>query len=288
MAAPLIFSGLGELLSERAGVLNLGVEGMMEVGLFCAFISTLYTGNPLVGLLMGLVSGGLMGLIHAFLCVTAKANQAIAGLSLFLLGPSLTSFLNQSFFGGISNSIKGFSNFKINLNTFFGPFMIDFNMLILFSFLFPVIAGLILSKTTYGLKIRAVGEYPRAADTMGINVYKVRYLCTTLGGALAGLGGASLILMMPNQRYFEGMVAGRGWISIALVIFAKWNPNILIAGAILFGAAEALQLQFQIIGIPIPSQILIMFPFVITLIALIPISKGVNRPASLGAPYKRV
>ncbi len=289
LAAPLLFAALGENLSERAGVLNLGLEGIMLIGTFAGFSGVYFTGNLLLGVLSGLMVGGLMGLLMALWGVSFRANQIVVGMAIWLFGMGLTTFLSRTVFAGYTSSptIKGFETIDIPLLSqipLLGPILFQQNVLLYLALIMVPIFAIFLSRTTLGLKIRAVGENPRAADILGVSVYRARYLCVTIGGMMAGLAGATLTLS-PPYSFVENMVSGRGFIAVALVIFSKWNPYMILVGALIFAGANALQLRLQPLGLGIPSEFFAMLPYLFTVIALMLVSRKARAPAALGVPY---
>jgi simple sugar transport system permease protein len=250
----LILASLGEIISERGGVLNLGVEGMMLVGALGGFATTVVTGSYWLGFLAGIALGTLMALIHAYLCISLKSNQVISGIMLTLLGTGLTTFFGQSW---VSESIEGFPQVTLPL---VGQYLVGVPLVgeALFRSTAPDYIALalvpvvwfFLFRTNLGLEITAVGEDPETADTMGVDVFRMRYLCVLLGGAFAGAAGAHLSLAF-SQLWVPGMTSGRGWIAVALVIFAQWRPSRALVGAYLFGLLDALQLRSQAISLQI-------------------------------------
>ena len=292
LAVPILIPTLGEIFAQKSGVLNLGIEGMMITGALGAFLTSYYTGNPWLGVLSGLVVGGLFGLLHAFMTITLSVNQVLTGLAIFILGPGLAGFIFRTIFGVtlIPPITTSFTPLHIPLLSkipVLGPVLFQQNILVYLAFIFVPICGFILFKTAIGLKITGAGENPRAADTLGVNVYRIRYLCVIFGGVMAGFGGAFMALSTPGQTFMEYMIGGRGWIAVALVIFAKWNPYRALGGALLFGGADALQMRVQALGIGIPHHFLLMLPFVLTIVILVMISKGTSEPSALTIPYKR-
>ncbi len=261
----LIYAALGEIYTERSGILNLGLEGMMLTGAVTAFATTYYTGSPWLGVLVAMLVGMAMAAIHAFLTVTMRANQVVSGLSITLFGTGLASFLGQRL-GPASNNgnlvgMVGPRFSQIDIRPFSQLPVIGalFNQDILTYLLYVLIplATYYLFKTRNGLNLRAVGESPQTADAMGINVTKTRYLYTILGGMLVGFGGAHLSLAYA-PGWTENITGGRGWIAIALVIFAMWNPARAVLGAILFGGINAVQFRLQAGGTTIPAAYLNM------------------------------
>lgn len=294
MSIPFLMASLGEIFSQRSGVLNLGVEGMMLFGLFGGFVGTFITGSPLAGLIMGIALGGVMALVHAILSIKFYVNQVISGIAINIFALGLTGYLFRIYYSDIFPlpSVGGFESIKIPLLSkipIIGPSFFSQNILVYAALILVPIIGFILFKTSFGLKIRATGENPRAADILGINVHKIRFLCVIFGGLMAGAAGAYLLLSVPGQVYQQWGVSGRGWISVALVIFSGWNPYRAIVGAFLFGGIDALQLRFQALQVGIPYQFLLMLPYITTLTALIFIAKkvGARGPAALTVPYRR-
>ncbi|AUT03930.1 branched-chain amino acid ABC transporter permease [Nostoc sp. CENA543] len=284
LAVPLAFAALGGMYSERSGVLNIALEGMLLTGSFTGTAITFYTGNPWLGMLAALIAGALVGLLHAFLCVSLYVNQLVSGLAINLVAAGLTAFLARLVFHGASTQrlpgiepiiIPGLANLPI-LGVFFQQDIFVYLLLAL------VIASLyILFHTSFGLTLRAVGEYPQAAATAGVSVKKVRYLAVMLSGSLASLGGAYLALVQ-IMFFTEGMSAGKGFIAIAALIFGRWHPIGSTLACLLFGATEALQLRIQALGANIPYQFLVMLPYAIALFALLGLAGKSKPPQSLG------
>ncbi len=287
---PLLLGTLGEIVTERSGVLNLGVEGMMAIGAMTAFTVTLTTGSPWFGLLAAFLAGALAGGIHAFVSITLKANQVVSGLALTMLGLGVSGLFGRPFIGRPLPS---------KLSTLPIPGLADIPVLgrILFSqdplFYLAVILGILLwillARTRWGIEIRSVGENPAAAEVQGVNVARIRYLCVLLGGALAGMAGAHLSLVY-SKSWTEGLTGGRGWIVIALTIFALWNPLRAFLGAFLFGCIFVLQYLLQPIGVP--PNFLAMMPYLATLAVLLAggLRKDHRRllaPAKLGEAYTK-
>lgn len=287
LAVPLAFAALGGLYSERSGVLNIALEGMLLTGAFSSAIITFYTNNPWVGVMVALIFGGIVGLIHAFLCVTLYVDQLVSGLAINLVAAGLTSFLGRLVFQSSTHRlvgiepiiIPGFANLPL-----LGTLLFQQNIFVYLIFILVILSTYILFNTSFGLTLRAVGEYPKAAETSGISVQRVRYLAVVFGGCLASLGGAYLSLV--QVRYFaEGMSAGKGFIAIAALIFGKWHPYGSAFACLLFGATEALQLRIQALGANVPYQFLAMLPYAIALLALVSKKSKSTPPAALGVPY---
>ncbi|NLO21563.1 MAG: ABC transporter permease [Syntrophomonadaceae bacterium] len=279
---PILFAAAGELLAERSGILNLGVEGMMLVGAALGFIVTVNTGNHWVGLLAALAGGGSMAAIHALVTVSLRGNQVVSGLALTIFGSGLSGFLGKNYQGIPMN--YGFKSLDLPVLSdlpYLGAVFFRHDILVYFSVILALFMWYLLYKTKWGLAIRSVGENPQAADAVGIDVSRIRYLCTIAGGMLAGLGGAYISLVYA-PTWQENMTAGRGWIAVALVIFALWNPTRAVLGAYLFGGVEALTFRLQTMGINLSSFFLAMFPYLVTILVLVVVT--IRRRQDAGAP----
>lgn len=289
---PLLFAALGETLTEKSGILNLGVEGMMLVGAVAGFMATVATQSPWLGVLASIVAGGLMALIHAFLTITLQANQTVCGLALTIFGGGLSGFLGKSFVGiPAPASFKTFAIPVLADIPIIGPIFFQQDALVYLSYILVAILAILMYKTRWGLSLQAVGENPAAADAVGINVFRTRYIYVILGGMLAGLGGAYLSLAYAPS-WLENMTAGRGWIAVALVIFATWNPIKCLVGSYIFGGVDALGFRIQITGIAISPFFLQMLPYICTILVLILTTREtkkhrVGSPGALGIPYDR-
>lgn len=292
LATPILAASLGEIYTQRAGVMNLGLEGTMLMGALMGFLGAYLSGSLLIGVLCGIAAGILMSTIMAFLSVTMKANQVIAGTALTILGSGLAAFIYRAVFGlqKVPPQVQNFSTVNIPLLSdipVLGPIFFQHNTLVYLIFLLVPITWFVLEKTVLGLRIKAVGEHPRAADSKGISVGRVRYTAVMIGGAYAGLAGAFLTIAYMNS-FTENIVSGRGFIALAVVIFARWKPGIAMWGSLLFGFANALQIRLQALGAPIPNQFLLMLPYVITIIVLVSVSKKAEFPAAYTQPYSRM
>lgn len=288
LAAPYLFAALGEMFSQRSGVLNLGVEGIMLMGAFTAFYTTYTFGSLWLGLMVGMAVGGTMGLTMAFISVTMKAQQGISGIGLHLFGWGLSSLLFRMTLGAIS-SVEGFAPIRIPLLhqiPVLGPVLFEHNILVYIALILVPISWIVLFKTTLGLKIRAVGENPQAADTLGISVAGVRYLCVTLGGVMAGLAGAYLSIGLTNM-YVDNITAGQGFIAVALVYFGRWHPWGVLIGSMLFSTVNALQIWVQVLGVEIPYEFAVMMPYILTIAALAFALRQAQEPAALTKPFER-
>ena len=289
----LLLASLGELLAEKAGILNLGVEGMILVGAITGFMAVQNTGSLLLAVVVAMLCGGLMALIHAFLTVTMRANQVVSGLALTIFGTGMSAFLGKDYIG--MTPVNGFQAIAIpGLSSvpFFGGILFNQNILVYASLLLVPVVWFVLNRTHLGLKIKSAGENPAATDAAGINVFSIRYGCTIAGGMLAGLAGAYLA-MGYNSSWMENISAGQGWIAVALVIFAMWSPWKALLGSYLFGFIGIMGLRLQAIGVHIPSSLFAMLPYVLTIVVLIFIAgrlkgrKGDGAPAALSVSYDR-
>ncbi|OGO08447.1 MAG: hypothetical protein A2Z66_10770 [Chloroflexi bacterium RBG_13_66_10] len=291
LSTPIILAGLGEVYAERSGVLNLGVEGVMLMGAFASFWGTTVTGSAWLGLLIGMLAGAAMGALMAFFTVTLKVDQVISGMGIYLLGGGMSSFLYRIAYGVrmLPPSIEGLSGLTIPVLSdlpIIGPVLFQHDALVYIALILVPVLGFILSRTTLGLKIRAVGENPEAADTLGINVDATRYLCVILGGVLGALGGA-YISIAHLKIFADNMTVGRGFIAVAIVYFGKWRPFMTFVGALVFGSAYALQLWIQASGAPIPHQLLLMLPYALTIVILAVVARQARGPAALTRPFRR-
>jgi len=288
-ATPLVVAALGELVTERAGVLNLGVEGMMVMGAVGAFAVTQITGSPYIGLLAGIASGALFSLLFGFLTLTLVANQVATGLALTLLGLGASGMLGESYVGAPGIKLQPIAIPMLSDIPFVGPLLFRQDIIFYVSVALVVGVNWFLFKSRTGLKLRAIGDNHASAHALGIHVIRTRYLAVLFGGACAGLAGAQLSLIYTPQ-WVENMTAGRGWIALALVVFASWRPWRVLAGGYLFGAVSIGQLHAQAMGIGIPSQFLSALPYAATIVVLVIISHNrrttlINTPACLGKAF---
>ncbi|HUF99582.1 MAG TPA: ABC transporter permease [Ilumatobacter sp.] len=263
----LVFAGVGETICERSGILNLGVEGSMLVGALTAYAVGIETGSPTLGALMGAVAGCLLAMVHGLLVLVRKANQVASGLAITFLGIGVTALFGQSY---VSQGVEAFDRWAIpGLSDipFVGPVFFDHDPLTYLSFLLVPVAWWFLFRSGPGLKLRAAGERPAVLDTMGIKASTSQWMALAVGGALSGLGGAQLSTAFA-RTWSENMVAGRGFIAVALVIFAAWNPALIMAGAYLFSGAVALELELQARGTNVSIFILDSIPYAAVIIVL--------------------
>jgi simple sugar transport system permease protein len=287
IATPILLAALGEVLAERAGVLNLGIEGIMLMGAIFGFLAAYLANSLWIGLLVAMLAGLLAGLLMGLLAVTLGLNQHVSGLGLTLLASGLALFFFRVQFGGTSNPprVTPFQQLSLPALGSLAPIFEQY-WLTYFALLLVPVVWWVLHRTTFGLWIRSVGENPAAADTAGVSVARVRYAALALGGMLMGLGGAFLSLAQLGSATF-GIVAGRGWVAIALVIFGNWEPGRVLLGALLFGGVEALQLRLRAVGVPVPYQLLLSLPYLVTIAVLALAGRNAAYPAALLKPYRR-
>ncbi len=288
LATPYLFASIGENFGQVSGVVNLGVDGIMLLGAFAAIAVALGTGSLWLGVLAAIVVGILMGLLMSFISVTLKAEQGISGIGLYMFGLGLSALLFKVYFGTVK-TIVGFQPIKIpvlgNIPVI-GEVFFNQSIIVYAAFLLVPAAWWILEKTTWGLKLKAVGQNPAAADSLGVGVNRVRYVAVCTGSALAGVAGASLSLAMVNL-FQENLTAGMGFIAVALVYFGGWKPVGIMLGALLFSSVNALQFWMQVLGVGIPSDIAVMLPYILTIVALAFTASRVRQPAALNKPFER-
>ena len=282
LATPYLYAALGETLGQRAGVLNLGLEGTMLVGALAAFLTVARTGSPGLGVLAALAAGLAMALILILVSVVLKGEQGISGIGLYLFGLGLAGVLYRMTSGGV-RTVEGFPAIEIPL---LGPVLSGHHLLTYLAFLLVPLMALLLNRTRFGLQVRAVGQNPQAADAMGISVTRVRAQAVALGGMLGGLAGASLSIA--NLDLFqEDMIGGKGFIAVALVYFGGWNPYGVLGGVLLFASVNALQLWIQVARLPIPSDLALMLPYLLTIAVMALTPRRKTEPAALGRAFDR-
>jgi simple sugar transport system permease protein len=287
---PLLLGTLGEIVAERSGVLNLGVEGMMAIGAVSAYLAALASGSPWVGLAVALAAGMAISAIHAFVSITLKSNQVVSGLALTLLGLGVASLFGKPFIGRpLPVKLEALSVPLLADIRWLGPVLFARDAVFYISVLLGLALWFLLGRTRWGIEVRSVGENPAASDAAGVSVTGQRYLCTLIGGALSGLAGAYLSIAYSNS-WMDGMTGGRGWIVISLTIFALWRPLRAFLGAYLFGAIFVLQYLLQPLGIP--PNLLGMMPYLATLALLVfgglrSDHRHLAAPAALGEPYSK-
>jgi simple sugar transport system permease protein len=288
LATPYLYAGIGETFSQRSGVLNLGVDGQMLMGAFAGFYVVFSTGNLWLGLLAALAVGALMGLAMAFISVTLHAEQGISGIGVYLFGLGLSELLFQETIGTVE-TVSGFRPLQIPVLSsipVLGEVLFSHNILVYGAFLLVPVAWFVLHKTTFGLNVRAVGENPEAADSLGVSVARVRYFTVTLGGALSGMAGASLSIALLNV-FQQNLTNSLGFIAVALVYFGGWRPFGLLTGALIFSMLNALQVWVQTLGIPVPAEVALMMPYVLTIVVLALSVQRVRPPSALTKPFLR-
>jgi simple sugar transport system permease protein len=298
LATPYLYAALGETFGQRSGVLNLGVEGVMLMGAFMSFWAV-YESTPdgatafnisalMLGLLVAISVGAIMGLATAFINVTLQAEQGISGIGIYLFGLGMSALLYDKNFTG-TESVRGFPKIDLPVLSdipFFGRVVFQQNVLVYAAFAMVPVTWFIINRTTFGLQIRAVGQNPAAADTVGISVTRVRYIALIIGGIMASLAGASLSIAEHNV-FFYNMTAGQGFIAVALVYFGAWRARGVLLGALLFSVVTALENKARTVGIGIPDEYLRMAPYVLTIIALVFASQRIDQPAALTKPFER-
>jgi general nucleoside transport system permease protein len=288
LATSYLYASIGETFGQLSGVLNLGVEGIMLVAAYGAYIVVLQTGDPWLGLLAAILVGMVMGLGTALISVTLKAEQGISGIGLYMFGLGLSTLLFKVTIGTVK-TVNGFQPIRIPLLgniPLIGEIFFNNNLMVYIAFLLVPLAWWVLEKTTWGLKIKAVGQNPAAADSLGVSVDRVRYMSVCLGGMLAGLAGASLSLALVNL-FQENLTAGMGFIAVALVYFGGWKPVGVLGGALLFSTVNAFQLWMQVLGVNINSNLAVMLPYLLTIAALAFTMNRARQPAGLNVPYER-
>jgi ABC-type uncharacterized transport system permease subunit len=288
-STPLVIAAIGELVTERAGVLNLGVEGMMIIGSVGAFVAAQVSGSAYVGLIAGIAGGAVFSLLFAFLTLTLVANQVATGLALTIIGLGASGMIGEAYVGVPGIRLLPIEIPFLSQLPYVGAALFKQDIVFYMSIVLVIAVNWFLFRSRAGLKIRAIGDNHESAHALGIGVIRTRYLAVMFGGACAGLAGAQLSLIYTPQ-WTESMSGGRGWIALALVVFSSWRPWRILAGGYLFGAVTILQLHAQAFGIGIPSQFLSMLPYAATVIVLIIISHNrrmtlINTPASLGKPF---
>jgi ABC-type uncharacterized transport system permease subunit len=288
LATPYLYAIIGETFGQRSGLLNLGVDGIMLMGAYAAFFVTFQTDSLTLGLLAAVVVGGVMGAAMAFFSVTLKAEQGISGIGVYLFGLGMSNLLFRKTLGTVE-TVSGFPpiHFPILSDVpVIGPVFFSHNLMVYGAFALVPISWFVLNKTTLGLKIRAVGENPEAADALGVSVERIRYFAETLGGVLAGVAGASLSIALLNV-FQQNLTNGIGFIAVALVYFGGWRIVGALVGSLLFSLVNALQLRMQILDIPVPPDFAIMLPYVLTIVVLAFSAGRVRAPAALSKPFER-
>ena len=288
LATPYLYAAIGETFGQRSGMLNLGVDGIMLMGAFSGFYVVFLTNNLWLGLLAAVIVGGLMGLATAFINVTLQAQQGISGIGVFLFGLGLSDLLFQKLVNNVE-TVRTFPATPIPILSaipIIGDIFFNQNILVYGAYLLVPLSWFILNKTTLGLKIQSVGENPAAADTLGVSVTGVRYFTVILGSVLAGIAGASLSIALLGV-FQQNLTNGLGFIAVALVYFGGWRPLGVLAGSLIFSLINSLQIWVQVKGIPIPSDVAIMLPYILTILVLVLSSGRFRQPSALTKPYER-
>jgi simple sugar transport system permease protein len=288
LATPFLYAAIGEVFAQSSGVVNLGVDGIMLISGYAAFFAALTTGNLWLGMLAAAVVGLLMGLLMSLISVTFKAEQGISGIGLYMFGLGLSSLLFETTIG-TPKTIVGFPPVKIPFLgdiPVIGPILFHNSLPVYGAFLLVPIAWWVLERTTLGARIKAVGQNPAAADSLGINVDRTRYFSVCLVAVLAGIAGASLSIAILNL-FQDDLTAGQGFIAVALVYFGGWSPWGVLGGALLFSVVNSFQLWMQVLGVSIPSGVAVMLPYVLTILALTVTLNRVRQPAALNKPFER-
>lgn len=290
LATPLVIASLGEAFAERSGVFNLGVEGVMLLCGLTGFAAAYATGSLWLGVAAAALAGAALGLVFGFFTITLKADQTASGFALYVMSTGAALYANRLLFPGIRSvpqiqpflpiPIPGLSGIPV-----LGKVLFTHPPLTYIMFLLVILSALTLFRTPFGLRVSAIGENPRAADTVGLDVNGVRFICVVIGSTAAGVAGAFFSLS-DLGLYVDSMIGGRGFISLALVVFGQWNPLLILAGGLLFGAVDAVQSRLQIMGAHVAPQFLIMTPYLLTVLALL-LGRGRRAPSSLAVPYRR-
>jgi simple sugar transport system permease protein len=291
-ATPIALAALCGVISERAGVINIGIEGIMLITAQVAVVVATVTQNLYIGLIMAILVGGLVAAFHAFLVIRFKVDQVVSGVAINIVGAGVTSFISSRFLEKATDTLNNSGTFPIiripllSSIPVLGPTLFENNIIVYLMVILVVVLHILLFKTPWGLRTRAVGEHPKAADTLGINVYFVRYINVIIGGMIAGLGGAYFTIGSVG-RFDEIMTAGKGFIGLAAMIFGNWNPVGAFASSLIFGFADSLQVKLQILRVPIPSEFLLMAPYIVTMIILTGVVGRAIPPAADGQPYEK-
>lgn len=296
-STPLIYTSLGGVITERSGVVNIGLEGMMFFGAFVGAAVAYFSGNPWLGFLCAALGGALFGLIHAIACVTFSAEQIVSGIAINFLGAGSALFLSRMFFDGATQTTPIPEKIPLPLDFLFGEgklfpssgFMdLVFNRFatVYLAFILVFVVWFVLYKTKLGMRVRAVGENPEAANTLGISVTRIRYGAVIMSGFFAGLGGAAMSIAVVS-RFSNTLISGHGFIALAAMIFGKWKPQGAMLACLLFGAAKGFEIYLGFKGVPIPGQVLAMLPYVLTLVILVGVVGKTTPPAAIGKIFDK-
>ena len=290
-ATPIALAALCGVISERSAVINIGIEGIMLLGAQMAVIVGTLTDNLYAGLVTAILAGGLIAALHVFLVIRFKVDQIVSGVAINIFGTGVTSFISSRFLAKATDVLNNSGAFPIitvpglSKIPILGPMLFENNIIVYLAILLVILMHVVLFHTPWGLRTRAVGEHPKAADTLGVNVYLIRYVNVIVGGMIAGLGGAYFTIGSVG-RFDEIMTAGKGFIGLAAMIFGKWNPIGAYASSLIFGFADSLQVKLQILRVPIPSEFLLMAPYIVTMIILTGVVGRAIPPAADGQPYE--
>lgn len=291
MAVPLLFIGMAELYSERAGMVNIGLEGLAVIGSLAGFLAAFITGNIWLGILCGAIAGILVNLVYAYATINLCANHTVYGMAINILAPALASFIYRIYFGD-GSSLNQITLMKtVNIPVlkdipFIGELLFNQTPMVYLAMLLVIVTAIFFNKSKAGLNYKAVGEHPQAAATLGIDVIKVKYLACIICGALSGIGGAYLTTCY-STTYTEGIVSGRGFIALAAVIFGRWTSGGILGACLFFGLCDALQIRLQVSSLGIPYQFFQMIPYVATIIVLAIVGSKKAGPKANGKPYRK-
>ncbi len=291
-ATPIALAALCGVISERAGVINIGMEGIMLMSAMVAVVTATMYQNLYVGLIAAILMGGLVAAFHAFLVIRYKVDQSVSGVAINIIGAGVTSFISSKYLQNATDTLNNSGTFPIisipilSKIPILGPTLFANNIIVYLMLILVFVMHILLFYTSWGLRTRAVGEHPKAADTLGVNVYLMRYVNVIIGGMIAGLGGAYFTIGSVG-RFDELMTAGKGFIGLAATIFGKWNPIGAFTSSLIFGFADSLQVKLQILRVPIPSEFLLMAPYIITMIILTGVVGRAIPPAADGQPYEK-
>lgn len=291
MAVPLLFIAMAELYSERAGMVNIGLDGLAAVGALGGFMLAFTTGNVWLGILCGALAGALVNMVYAFATITLCANHTVYGMAVNLLAPALASFIYRVYFGTGSSLMQitlmpGVGIPVLKDIPFVGPLLFDQTPMVYLAFALVIFTMIFFNKSKAGLNYKAVGEHPKAAATLGINVIGVKYLSCLICGALAGMGGAYLTTCY-STTYTEGIVSGRGFIALAAVIFGRWTGGGVLVACLFFGLCDALQIRLQVTNVGVPYQFFQMIPYIATVLVLTLVGSKKSGPKANGLPYRK-
>lgn len=289
ISTPILYAALGEIVAEDSGFLNIGIEGMMTIGAWGGFMGAYFFGGLWVGIITGIALGFLIGMLAGWLCIGRGADQIITGIIINIFCLGITSLTYKVTFDKMDDlpEVKSFEPFSIPFLSdipYLGRMLFSHIPLVYLAFLLVPVFWVLIYKMSWGLKVRAVGEHPEAADTAGVNVWRVRYLAIGIAGGMAALGGATLSIGQLNI-FMDNMTAGRGFIALAVVVFGGWNPLRVMGACLLFGFAEALQLRLQALNFPVPHEFLLMIPYVLTILVLVGGAGKAEYPSAINIPY---